>query len=269
MTAGRRRGIFSFTMEVSKVMFRAKLSSAAILVPLATAASGGPLCDSVVELVFRRRTEMAARIQDLGYFADYRYVEEDLRAGSRSEVACTRRVWMMGFGRQRHDFETVTLNGRPLAGAEMDREVRDLRRKGLVTRESRMPFFVETRREFTYSLSGVRQWQGRDAWVVSFEPRVRNERTVRGRAIVLEETGDIVRMEFTPARMPFVVDSIALVLDYAPHDDLWLPASFRLDLMLRLTVFRRTLLDRHISIDDRYSDYKFNNGLTERFFEGE
>jgi hypothetical protein len=235
----------------------------------ATAASGGPLCDSVVELVFRRQAAMAARIHDLGYFADYRYVEEDFRAGSRSEVACTRRVWMMGFGRQRHDFETVTLNGLLLAGTEMDREIRDLKSKGLVTRESRMPFLLETRREFTYTLSGVRSWQGRDAWVVSFEPRVRTDRTVRGRALVLRETGDVIRMEFKPARLPFVVDSMAIVLDYAPHDDLWLPMSLRLDLSLRLAVFRRTLLDRHISIDDNYSDYKFNSGLTERFFEGE
>lgn len=259
----------SFTMGMPKVVFCFKPTPAAVLLLLATSASGAALCDSVVDLIFQRQEAVAGQVHDFGYSADYRYVEEDLRGGRRSEVACTRRVHMMGFEHQRHDFLSVAVNGRRLYGKEMQREIRDLKSKGLVARKSRMPFLPETRDEFTYQVLGSESWQGREAWSVGFEPKARNDRTVRGKALVLKQSGDIVRLDFAPARLPFVVDSMGLRLDYEPHGELWLPSRFRLDLSLRLAVFRRTLLDRHISIDDIYTDYKFNNGLTERFFEEE
>jgi hypothetical protein len=232
-------------------------------------ARGNVLRDSVVGLIFQRQAGVAGQIHDLGYSACYRYVEEDLRSGRRSEVACTRRVHMMGFEHQRHDFQSVAVNGKQLRGEEMQQEIRDLKSKGLVARKSRMPFLPETRNEFTYRVLGSESWRGREVWSVGFEPKVRNDRTVRGKALVLKQGGDIVRLDFAPARLPFVVDSMSLRLDYESHGDLWLPSRFRLDLSLRLALFRRTLLDRHISIDDSYSDYRFNSGLTERFFEEE
>jgi hypothetical protein len=209
----------------------------------------------LVDSVFARQAWVAARVCSLSYRAEYRYVEEDRRSGRRQELRCTRRVSMAGYENQRHDFERVLRDGRELSGEEMQRAIRDLESKGLVAGKTRMPFLVETRAEYRYRLLGGRLLGGRPVWLLGFEPVRASDRHVRGRAFILADNWDIARLEFRPARVPFVVKEMELALDYEPVGEYWLPVRFRFELELWLHVVAR-LLDRHITIEDDYSDFR-------------
>jgi hypothetical protein len=211
----------------------------------------------VVERVFARQAAVAAQVCSVSYHAEYRYTETNHKDNRRQDVRCSRRVWMRGYENQRHDFQRVSVNGRELRGAEMDREIADLRSKGLVSRSARMPFLVETRGDYRYRLLGTAAAAGQDCWIVGFEPVRPSAKTVRGRSFVLKSSADIVRTEFRPAQVPFVVREMALCLDYGRFGEFWLPTRFTLDLDLRLR-FLVTMLDRHIEIEDIYSDYRIN-----------
>jgi hypothetical protein len=211
----------------------------------------------VVERVFERQAAVAAQICSVSYHAEYRYTETNHKDNRRQDVRCSRRVTMRGFENQRHDFQRVSVNGRELRGAEMDREIADLKSKGLVAGSARMPFLVETRGDYRYRLLGTTAAGGNECWIVGFEPVRPSSKTVRGRSFVLKSSADIVRTEFRPAQVPFVVREIGMTLDYARFGEFWLPSGFRFDMDLRLH-FLVTMLDRHIAIEDSYSDYRIN-----------
>ncbi|MBN2466274.1 hypothetical protein JXD38_11690 [candidate division WOR-3 bacterium] len=226
-----------------------------VLLLLAFASNGE---GTVIDRVFDRLAEKDRRIAGVSYFAVYRYEEQDLKTGKAGVLGCTRRVtWERGGRRQEHEFLTVSSNGRELAGRERERGIADLRRKGLMATDSRMPFFTDTREDYDYEVIASGTCHGRDVWIVGFEPRSPSGRTVRGRAWVLKDSFDVVRMSFLPARLPFVVTDASMVLDYGLADGIWVPVRFdmSMDLMLKVLV---ELMRRRIVIEDLYSDHVFS-----------
>ena len=214
--------------------------------------------DAVIDRVFERAAEKDRRISEVSYHAVYRYEEQDLRTGKAGTLGCTRRVtWGRGGRRQQHEFLTVSSNGRELAGRARDRAIADLRRKGLMATDSRMPFFTETRKEYDYEVVASGTCHGREVWIVGFEPRSPSGKTVRGRVWVLKDSFDVVRMSFLPASLPFVVTDASMVLDCGLVDGIWVPERFDMSMDLKLKVFVE-LMRRRIVIEDIYSDYKFS-----------
>ncbi len=221
--------------------------------------------ESVSQAVSCRQQVLSERIRDISYNADYRYTETDLRQGRSRQVNCLRRVSMKGYERQRHDILSVKVDGHKLLGRQLEREVNDLRSKGLVAGNTRMPLMLETKDEYRYSLLGTDSFPDMPVWVLGFEPRQKSSRHVRGRALVLKDSFDIVGMQFAPARVPFVVRDIGMTLDYERVQNVWLPVRFRMMLDLRFKVIL-TMLDRHIEIEDRYSNYRLNSGFDDSLF---
>ena len=219
--------------------------------------------DAVIDRVFERVAEKDRRIAGVSYHAVYRYEEQDLKAGKAGVLGCTRRVtWERGGRRQQHEFLTVSANGRDLAGRERERAIADLRRKGLMATDSRMPFFTDTREEYDYEVITSGTVHGRDVWIVGFEPRSPSGKTVRGRVRVLKDSFDVVRMSFVPARLPFVVIDASMVLDYGLVDGIWVPSRFDMSMDLKLKVLVE-VMRRRIVIEDLYSDYQIGLGAGE------
>jgi hypothetical protein len=226
-----------------------------VLLLLAFASNGE---GTVIDRVFDRLAEKDRRIAGVNYFAVYRYEEQDLKTGKTGVLGCTRRVtWERGGRRQEHEFLTVSSNGRELAGRERERGIADLRRKGLMATDSRMPFFTDTREDYDYEVIASGTCHGHDVWIVGFEPRSPSGRTVRGRAWVLKDSFDVVRMSFLPARLPFVVTDASMVLDYGLADGIWVPVRFDMSMDLKLKVLVE-LMRRRIVIEDVYSDHVFS-----------
>jgi len=219
--------------------------------------------NTVVDGIFRRQAARDAQVACVSYRGRLRYTETDLRSGDAKQVECERLITMCGLAQQRHEFEDVWVNGRRLAGAEREREIQRLRSRGLVARDTRLPFFLETRREYDYRVSGPDTWQGMPIWYVEFTPVHPSDRYISGFARVLVDSLDVVSLEFVPCRLPFVVTASRMTLDYAPVHGHWLPVHLRMDMNLRLAVVVE-LMRRHIRVEDDYWDYRLNSDPTAR-----
>jgi len=227
------------------------------LVLLVALASVGE--DAIIDRVFERLADKDRRIAGVSYHAVYRYEEQDLKAGKAKTLGCTRRVsWGRG-ERPEHEFLTVSAAGRELQGREREHAIADLRRKGLMADDSRMPFLTRTREDYYYTIIAPGTCHGRDVWIVAFQPKSPSQKTVRGRAWVLNDSFDVVRMEFLPARLPFVVTDASMVLDYDRVGGFWAPVRFDMSMDLKLK-FLVELMRRRIIIEDVYSDHLFNIG---------
>ena len=221
------------------------------------AASGA---DTVVDSIFRRQAVQNAEVACVSYRGRLHYTETNLRSGDAREVECKRLIMMRHFDQQRHEFEDVRVNGQQLEGAERERQIKQLRSKGLVAPDTRMPFFLETRDEYDYQVSGPDTWQGMPIWYVAFTPIRPTSRHISGFARVLAGSFDVVSLEFVPCRLPFVVTAARMTLDYARVHGYWLPVRFRMDMDLRLAVLVE-LMRRRIRVEDDYWDYRLNSDV--------
>ncbi|MEO0080027.1 MAG: hypothetical protein ABIK44_05065 [candidate division WOR-3 bacterium] len=96
--------------------------------------------------------------------------------------------------------------------------------------------------------------------MIKFFPTRADDRHLRGLGYVRAESYDVMRLEFSPAQLPFVIRNTQMILDYQPVQGFWLPCRFSMKMDLRLKVFKE-LLHRRLEIEDVYSGYrlKLNN----------
>lgn len=139
----------------------------------------------------------------------------------------------------------------------MRRVCQELKKKGLIARQSIMPFLVSTRNEYDYEVIRNDLVNGESCLVIEFSPKRAGSRHLRGKGYVSRKSYDVIRLEFLPARLPFVVKKARMVLDYKPVQGFWLPCRFSMWMELRLKVFNESLHQR-IEVEDVYDDYQLN-----------
>ncbi|NPV13730.1 hypothetical protein HPY86_02210 [candidate division WOR-3 bacterium] len=213
--------------------------------------------EEVINRIFLRQRQIASELAGVVYYADFTYQEYDFRSGKRQRIECRRRVKMERYEEQEYDFLQVSVDGRVVSGREKTQVCQNLVKKGLIARQTRMPFFLETRGGYRYEVLGTKVWQGESVALVKFIPRRADDYHIRGIGYVRLNSGDVVRLEFVPARLPFVVTDAKMVIDYGLVQGYWLPKEFRLKMDLRLN-FLVEIMHRRIEIYDSYDDYQLN-----------
>lgn len=236
------------------------------LCPLVSTATADSRPDELVATVFRRQAQLAAAHADATHLAEYRYEEFDAQGRLLQSETCTRRVYTKGFGRQYTEFLGVAVNCQELEGRSREAQIRALKQKGLAQDEAEMPFRLGTRDAYEYELLGEDTCLGRETWMVGFEPKRKTRRTVIGRAWVEQRAFDVLRLEFRPARLPWVCRNTRMVLHYSEQQGHMLPCRFEMDMDVVVKVIV-TFAQRKIRVEDRFSAYRFNLGLPDSLFD--
>ncbi len=222
--------------------------------------------EEVINRIFLRQRQVATELAGVAYQADFTYKEYDFRSGKEQTIECQRRVIMKRYEEQEFEFLKVSVDGRIVSGREKTQVCRRLVKKGLIARQTRMPFFLETQDDYRYEVTGIRVWQGESVVMVKFIPRRADDYHIRGVGYVRVNSGDVLRLEFLPARLPFVVADAQMVINYGLIQGYWLPKEFRLKMDLRLN-FLVEVMSRRIEIYDVYDDYQLNLRQSSRWEE--
>jgi len=225
-----------------------------------------PTGADVVDGVFVRLAERTAAVRDASYIGDYVYREFDAEGRQLREETCRRRVYTKGYEKQHIEFLEVKVNGRELEGRARSVQIALLKQKGLVQEDASMPFLFETRELYTYEVSGSDTCRGREAWVVGFDPRRRTMQTVTGQALIDKQTFDILELRFRPAWLPWVCVGTCMTLHLEELDGYTFPTFFEMDMTIRVKVIV-TLAHRRLRVEDRFTDYRFNTGLSDSLFD--
>jgi len=207
-----------------------------------------------IDSVFLRQAEIGSRLKGVNYRSELTYIETDLLHNRAETISCVRRVIMDHYENQKDLFISARVNGRPVSSNELNRICQTLKRKGVFARQTRLPFFLENRHEYQYEAAGEIELNKRHYRRLRFVPKRPDQHHIIGTGYFDPFSYDLVRLEFVPARVPIVVDSMQLILSYDRFDEFWLPAKFtlKMDLSLKLV---KLLMRRRIEIVDCYSDY--------------
>ena len=176
--------------------------------------------DEVVAKMMARDRERQAALH--GYTAVRRYVLENHSRHKRAEMLV--RVTCLEDGSKQ--FEVVGANGwggarkfvfPRLLGAETEAARPDLRERSRITPDN-----------YTFQLDGMEYVRGRQAYVLTIEPKTENKYLARGKIWVDADEYAILRIEGAPAKNPsFWVKSVHFVHDYDKDGPYWFPASDR------------------------------------------
>jgi len=218
--------------------------------------------ETVMDGVFCRQDELAGQSSCAQFKSRLLYTESDLKSGEVKRVECERLVTVPRDGDQVCEFGSVWVDGQPVEGKERESEIESLISKSKHAQKTLMPFFPETRDEYEYTVAGQDTWRGLQVWKVDFTPQKVSSRHIKGSALVLDGSFDVVSLEFSPSDLPFVVTDACMELDYDLLDGRWLPVRFEMDMDLRLALIIE-LMRRHVSIEETYWDHSFTDEAPE------
>ena len=227
---------------------------------------GDSECSKIIDGIFRQQEKMEREIADVIFDAKYYYLETDTRGEVKKSNITLRRVYMKGFEKQKHEFLAMRVNNRELSPEEMAQSQSEWRRQETMIKKTKMPFLPRLRKDYEYFMAGEDTSKNLKVWKIGFRPKRRREGYVRGFACVSEQDSNVVRLQFVPVRLPFVLKNFQIIIDYARQDGYWLPAKFSMETDVQVKIIL-TFYQRHISIKEEYSNYRFNNGLNDDFFD--
>ena len=234
-----------------------------------TGHSINPTVETIVREIQRAEEARESALRDMVYTANTRVIEwEDVsRRTVKSETLSVRTVYVREPDEIRNEYLSMTVDGRKLSKKEMERELAKQQRggRGDGNGEFQSPFSAEASALYDFELRGPDRFEGQAVWAVEFTPKEPGENLYNGTALVSREDFQPVYVEITPAELPRVLEEFAMSIRFASVDGFQLPAVFSMDMRVRVSLLI-TLADRTLSIEDRYSDYSLNAGLSDDIF---
>jgi hypothetical protein len=230
-----------------------------------------PGLDELLAGIRRAEAKRRAALREMVYTANARVVEwtDPSRTEIKQETISERRVYTREPDLMRNEYLSMAIDGRPLSEAEMRRELAKQRRGGGRGQggggQFVSPFSPEAAADYTFRFLGESDYEGQPAWRVAFSPVEPGEMRMEGSALVSQSDYQTLFVEMAPSELPSVLKEFAMRIRFAPVQGYWLPAHFRMEMRVKVSVIV-TLADRTLTIEDLYSDYRLNPGLDDSVF---
>jgi hypothetical protein len=227
-----------------------------------SAISETPTLDEIVNKAREKQMMMTEDIEDSIFVARSVYKEMGKDGEIKKKVITKKRVYVKRYGKQREEYLSIIIDGRELDGKEMKKEAEKMK-KNSKSREMKMPLTKEGEGMYEYQLSGDGTQNDVNVWIVDFNSKEEEDGYINGKGYISKDGFNIVRAEFTPAKLSSVIQDIDMSMNYSEIQGYWFPAEFKMDLTIKLSF----LYYKRIIVEETYSEYKFNNGIEDSFFE--
>lgn len=224
--------------------------------------------NQILERVKAQQARIEEEIEDAVFSAESIYRERKGDGELKKEVITRRRVYVKGDSKRHEEYLSMIVNGRELKGKEREKELKDWKKNAERQQETKIPLTPEAEGAYDYRLIGSETWNGMDVWIIGFEARQKDDGYVNGKGYISKDDFNIVRAEFAPAKMPRVIKDMKMSLTYSEVQGYWMPVKFEMDMKIRVS-FIIDMFYRHIKIEDKYSQYEFNNELDDSIFESQ
>jgi len=204
-------------------------------------------------------------VSDATFMGKILYKEMDKHGNIKKDAIINRRIYMKSTGKRYEKYLDMVVNGKKLSQKEMEEEI-DNWKKGSKMSETKMPFAKETKSDYSYNLISDTTLNGLPAWIIGFTAKQKKDGYIDGKAYILKSSYGLARIEFTPSKKSSVIDDMELSLSYSEIQGYWLPVKFEMDMKINVK-FVLSMYQKHIKIEDIYSQYKLNTGLQDSLFE--
>ncbi len=224
-----------------------------------------PDIKEIVRMAEIQQEKILDNIDDATFTGKTIYKEIDKDGEVKKDVVLLRRIYMKKHGKRHDEYLSMTVNGKQLSKEEMEKEVEGWRKRSNM-QGSKMPLTTEGKDAYNYKLIGSGMINDIPVWIVEFSAKQKDDGYVNGKLYISKNDYNIIRTEFTPAKLPSIIKGMNLVLTYSEVQGYWLPVKFEMDMKINVK-FVLNMYYKQIKIEDIYSQHKFNSKLQDSLFE--
>ncbi len=217
--------------------------------------------NNILKTVFHKQDILGEEIKDAVFDGDFFYIEQNDKSQVLKTINSKRRIYTKGADLHKSVYSEMKINGRRLSEEEMKKELK----KSRGDMQTKLPFSLPYRENYVFAYQAEEIWNGQAVWKIRYEPKHKSKDNIKGFAYVLVKDTSIVQYQFVPTGLPFVLKNFNITLDYVKVDKYWVPAKFKLDMELDVKVLI-SFTHKFIRMEEQYSNYQFNTGLTDEFF---
>ncbi len=211
--------------------------------------------------VFRQQDKMDSEIQDATFDGSFSYVEMNKNRDTIKTMYSKRHIYTKGYNKQKSEYWEIIKDGKKLSGEEMKKEMKQSRGD----MNTKLPFASPYRNNYSFSYLGEEYYNNMAVWKIGYKPNKKGKDMLQGFAYILKNDSNVVQYQFTPVGLPFVLKNFNIVLDYSKTDKYWVPTKFYLQMEIDVKVIF-SLAHKFIVMQEYYTNYKFNNGLSDEMF---
>lgn len=217
--------------------------------------------DTILAGIYRQQDKMDAEIQDVIFDGSFFYMETNKNGDVIKTINTKRRIYSKGHDKQKSEYLEVIENGKILSEAEKKKVIKQSRGD----MKTKLPFISLYRNNYHFQYLGEEYYNDLAVWKIGFKPNQKGKDFVQGFALVEKSDTNVVRYQFTPVGLPFVLKDFNITLDYAKVQSYYVPIQFYFQMEVDVKVIF-SLTHKFITMQEIYSNYQFNNGLDDSFF---
>lgn len=215
--------------------------------------------DVILDGIHSWYASQLAEMPDMVYLARSVYRELSKEGETVEEIIALRRIHTHGSDQDQEHYIAMSKNGRDLNEQEMKAEIQRWQKMGKRRGSTKMPFDPAWEDAYNFTLAGTDTVNNRSVWRIAFEAKKDADDYIDGTAYVRQDNFHILRLEAISSKLPSVIKKMDRVYTYTSVDGYVLPATFEMELHVKVK-FIITFADKHIVIEDHYSDYRFDTG---------
>ncbi|UCC11453.1 MAG: hypothetical protein JSW02_08875 [candidate division WOR-3 bacterium] len=215
--------------------------------------------DAILEGIHSWYSSQLAEIPNMMYLAKSVYRELNKEGEIVEEIIALRRIHTHDSDQEREQYIAMNKNGYDLDEQEMKSEIQRWQKMGKRRGSTKMPFDPAWEEAYNFILAGTDTLDSRSVWRIVFEAKKDADEYIDGTAYVRQDNFHILRLEATSSKLPSVIKKMDRVYTYTDINGYVLPAAFEMELHVKVK-FIITFADKHIVIEDHYSDYRFDTG---------
>jgi hypothetical protein len=218
--------------------------------------------NNILNGIFHEQDRIDKEIQDATFDGNFSYIEINNKGDTIKTIYSKRRVFTRGYDKQKSEYSEMIKNGKTLTQVEIQKELKNNRSDT----KTKLPFDIKERNNYEFNYLSDEKWNDFAVWKIGFKPKKKGKDFVDGFVYVSKSDSNVVQYQFKPIGLPFVVKNFNISLDYMKIQNYWVPEKFSLKIEIDVKVIF-SFAHKYIEMREEYSNYKFNNGLEDSFFQ--
>jgi len=224
-----------------------------------------PDLDEILGRMHAWYESQSAAIYDMECLGRSVYRELNKQGEVVEEIIALRRIYTRGRDQDHEQYIAMSKNGQDLNEREMGAEIRRWQKMGKRRGSTKMPFDPAWQDSYTFMLEGADTLENTGVWRIAFRAKEAADDLIDGVAYVRMDDYHILRLKAASSKLPSVIKKMRRVYTYMDVEGYVLPATFQMELHVKVK-FIITFADKHIMIEDQYSDYRVNAGIPDSLF---
>ncbi len=192
------------------------------------------------------------------------------------EEITEKRIYRKGTDKYYEEYISISEDGEELSEEEVEKERKKAMEKRMKKEKKKKKeksenaktekfamFDEEMSDMYTFTLVGDDTFNDIPVWVIEFKANEEKEEYANGNAFISKETYNILRTEISPAKNPSKIKEMSSIVTFNEIDGYLVKGQIEMNARIGFLL----IINKNITVIDTYSDYQFNTGLEDSFFE--